>query len=104
MTNRPDKPTTRRKTNTRDVPPAGDDAAVRLITTKHRTYALPVDQAGIPVQDYFPAVEWSGPFASAKIYETTDGPVLALPEAAMSETPRPTSPQKKRRGPQQNLG
>ena len=68
MTNRPDKPTTRRKTNTPDVPPAGDDAAVRLITTKHRTYVLPVDQAGIPVQDYFPGLNGLAPSPAPRCF------------------------------------
>jgi hypothetical protein len=98
MANRPDKPMTRRKTTTRD-PLAGDGAAVRLIFTKHQTYVLPADQAGIPVRNYFPGVDFPGPFAHAKIYETPGGLVAALPEAAFRENPeRPPSGPKKRRG------
>jgi hypothetical protein len=85
MPNRSDKPATRRKTTTRD-PPAGDEAGGRLIFAKHRTYALSADQPGIPVADYFPGAELQGALAQAKIYETPGGPVMALPEAALSET------------------
>ena len=98
MPNRSDKPATRRKTTTRD-PPAGDEAGGRLIFAKHRTYALSADQPGIPVADYFPGAKLPGPLAQAKIYETLGGPVMAIPEAALRESPqRPPSQPTSRRG------
>jgi hypothetical protein len=97
MTKKSDKLTTQRKAPTSDLS-AGDDAAVRLIFTKHRTYALPADQPGIPVRDYFPGAELPGPLADAKIYETSDGPVMAIPEAALSETSQRPTTMKKHRG------
>jgi hypothetical protein len=95
---KPDKPMTRRTTMTAE-PSAGDSPGVRLIYTKHRTYALPADQAGIPVRDYFPGVELPGPLAHANVYETSDGLVAAIPEAALRENlERPPSQPTTRRG------
>ena len=98
MADKSDMPSTPRKSKTYE-PLVGDGQGVRLIFTKHRTYALPADQAGIPVQDYFPGVELPGPLAHAKIYETSGGPVAAIPEAVLNENAlRPTSLKKRRRG------
>jgi hypothetical protein len=103
MADKSDMPSTRRKSTTHD-PLVGDGQGVRLIFTKHRTYALPGDQAGIPVQAYFPGVELPGPLAHAKIYEASGGLVAAIPEAALNaQHPTPTL-KKRRRGRLPSLG
>jgi hypothetical protein len=71
-------------------------SAMRLIFTKHRTYAVPETQPGIPVQTYFPGVAWPEPLANAKVYETSGGPVLAIPEDALAKGPMQPSASRKR--------
>jgi hypothetical protein len=51
----------------------------RQIVTKHRIYELAPDAEGVPIGDYFPRVTtWPEGFAGAKVYETSDGPVIAV--------------------------
>jgi hypothetical protein len=52
---------------------------MRIIRTKYRTYELPDDAQGIPAEQYFPGVELAAPLTGAKVYQTSDGPVVALP-------------------------
>jgi hypothetical protein len=53
----------------------------RMIVTKYRAYKLAPDQKGTPIAEYFPAVRsWPEGTKGAKVYETPDGPVIAVPE------------------------
>ena len=52
---------------------------MRVITTKYKTYVLPLTVRGIPIEDHFPGVDWPAPLRGAKIYPTEDGEVLAIP-------------------------
>jgi hypothetical protein len=51
----------------------------RQIVTKHRIYELAPNAQGVPIEDYFPGVTWPEPFTGAKVYDTGDGPVIAMP-------------------------
>ena len=64
----------------------------RQIVTKHRIYELAPDAEGVPIEEYFPKVAtWPEGFAGAKVYVTSEGPVIALrPEFHRSEPPKPS--------------
>ena len=53
----------------------------RRIRTKYKTYELPPDAQGVPVEEYFVGVTLPEPLkgSGAKVYETADGPVVAMP-------------------------
>jgi hypothetical protein len=52
----------------------------RVIVTKHRIYALASDQQGVPGEEYFTGVTLLAPLtgSGAKVYDTADGPVIAM--------------------------
>jgi hypothetical protein len=54
---------------------------MRVIVTKYRTYELAPDEQGVPVEQYFPGATLPIPLkgSGAKVYETRDGPVIAMP-------------------------
>jgi hypothetical protein len=54
--------------------PHGQD---RVIVTKYRTYELPADAQSVP--KYFAGVTLPEPLSRATVYETSDGPVVAMP-------------------------
>lgn len=53
----------------------------RQIVTKYRVYELAPDAEGVPVEDYFSlkVLQKYPQLAGAKVYETSDGPVVAMP-------------------------
>jgi hypothetical protein len=54
----------------------------RQIITKRRIYEIAADAEGVPIVEYFKGLklEMLPPeCAQAKVYQTADGPVLALP-------------------------
>ena len=53
----------------------------RVIITKRKTYRLPKDQQGQPVEEAWPNAKVPPSLQGAKIYQTEDGPVVAMPEA-----------------------
>jgi hypothetical protein len=69
------KAMTRKRTNQ----PRSAEAAMRVITTKHKTYVLPASIAGTPIKDAFPEVKFPPHLEDAKLYPTPDGEVLAVP-------------------------
>ena len=54
----------------------------RLVVTKHRTYHIPADVKGMPIEEYLPDTNLPDTLKGAKVYLTKDGPVIArqLPE------------------------
>jgi hypothetical protein len=62
----------------------------RQIVTKHRIYELPADAQGVPVEEYFPDITLPlpEPLRGAKVYETSDGPVVAMPSRRPARKPR----------------
>jgi hypothetical protein len=63
----------------------------RVIVTKHRIYELPSDAQGVPVEEYFAGVTLPEPLkgSGAKVYETADGPVLAMPRRRKQRSAEP---------------
>jgi len=63
----------------------------RVIVTKHRTYKLAADAQGVPVEKYFAGVTLPEPIkgSGAKVYETADGPVLAMPRRRKRRSAEP---------------
>jgi hypothetical protein len=59
-------------------PPRDAAAPVRVITTKHKTYVLPLSVPGTPIEDRFPGVELPAPLRGANFYPTEDGEVVAV--------------------------
>jgi hypothetical protein len=62
----------------------------RVIITKYRVYELDPDAQGIPIMEYFKNAKLDAlpePFRRAKVYDTPDGPVIALPDQ-----PKPPEP------------
>jgi hypothetical protein len=51
-----------------------------VIITKRKTYILPENQQGQPVEEAWPKANIPASLRGAKIYQTEDGPVVALPE------------------------
>jgi hypothetical protein len=54
----------------------------RQIVTKHRIYEIPMDAEGVPIAEYFKDLKLEmlpREFAAAKVYQTPDGPVVAIP-------------------------
>lgn len=49
----------------------------RFIVTKRRTYRVPGDVQGTPVEEYFSDATLPRSLQGAKVYETEDGPVIA---------------------------
>jgi hypothetical protein len=54
---------------------------MRVIVTKRRIYELTPDAQGVPVEQYFAGATLPTPLkgSGAKVYETSDGPVIAIP-------------------------
>ena len=52
----------------------------RVIITKRKTYILPEHQQGQPVKEAWPRTAIPASLRGARIYQTEDGPVIALPE------------------------
>jgi hypothetical protein len=54
---------------------------MRVIVTKHRIYELAPDEHGVPVEQYFAGATLPTPLkgSGAKVYDTSDGPVIAMP-------------------------
>ena len=71
---------------------------MRVVVTKYRTYELAPDQQGVPVEQYFPGVTLPIPLkgSGAKVYETRDGPVIAMPSIppVRREAPKPRQSKK----------
>jgi hypothetical protein len=59
-------------------PPREAAAAVRLITTKRKTYVLPLSVPGTPIEKRFPGVKLPVQLQGAKFYPTEDGEVVAV--------------------------
>ena len=61
----------------------------RVIITKYRTFKLPAAAQGVPVADYFLGVTLPEPLrrSGAKVYETSDGPVVAMPTSSRTFEP-----------------
>lgn len=53
----------------------------RVIITKRKTYTLPADRQGQPIEEAWPRAAIPASLKGAKIYQTEDGPVVAKPEA-----------------------
>jgi hypothetical protein len=67
------------KTNRKDNAGAKDESQlVRIIQTKYTTYVLPASVKGIPITEYFPGVTFPEPMKGGKVYQTEDGPVIAM--------------------------
>jgi hypothetical protein len=56
---------------------------MRVIVTKYRIYELAPDEQGVPVEQYFAGVALPAPLkgSGAKVYDTGDGPVIAIPSS-----------------------
>jgi hypothetical protein len=52
----------------------------RVIITKRKIYRLPGDQQGQPVEEAWPNANIPARLKGAKIYQTEDGPVVAVPD------------------------
>ena len=54
----------------------------RTIITKHKTYEIPIENEGTPIEQYFTNVDVSDALQGARVYQTEDGAVIAhkLPE------------------------
>ena len=52
----------------------------RVIITKRKTYILPEDQQGQPVEKAWPNAKIPASLKGAKIYQTQEGPVVAIPD------------------------
>ena len=63
---------------------------MRRIVTKYRVYELASDEQGVPVEQYFAGVTLPAPLegSGAKVYDTPDGPVIALPSPRRRAAPR----------------
>jgi hypothetical protein len=74
---------------------------MRVIVTKYRIYELAADEQGVPVEQYFTGATLPTPLkgSGAKVYDTSDGPVIAMPsippvrraarKPRQSKTPQP---------------
>lgn len=49
----------------------------RTIINKHKTYEIPIENEGTPIEQYFPNVEVSDTLQGARVYQTEDGAVIA---------------------------
>lgn len=59
---------------------AAGDPQKRVIVTKYCIYELAHDAKGIPIEEAFPKIkDWPEAMKDAKLYETEDGPVIAMP-------------------------
>jgi hypothetical protein len=65
---------------------------MRIIRTKYQTYELPDAAKGVPIEEYWPGVDLPAPIkgSGAKVYQTPDGPVIAMP--ARAKKPRAVKP------------
>jgi hypothetical protein len=72
------------------TPPAiGKSGPWRTIITKHgRIYELDPNQQGIPVDEYYPGVTLPAALKGAKVYDTKDGTVIAIPSTPAAQKPR----------------
>lgn len=52
----------------------------RVILTKRKTYILPEDRQGQPVEEAWPNARIPASLRGAKIYQTQDGPVITIAE------------------------
>ena len=52
----------------------------RVIIAKRKLYSIPEDQQGQPVEEAWPNAKIPASLKGAKIYQTEDGPVVAIPE------------------------
>jgi hypothetical protein len=57
------------------------DDTDRVIVTKHETYVLREGEEGQPIEEAWPNTAIPDRIKGAKIYETEDGPVVALPSS-----------------------
>jgi hypothetical protein len=55
------------------------DDTDRVIITKRKTYTLPADAQGQPIEQALPKARIPASLKGAKIYQTEDGPVIACP-------------------------
>lgn len=55
------------------------DDTGRVIITKRKTYILPEDAQGQPIEQAWPKAAIPASLKGAKLYETEDGPVVAKP-------------------------
>ena len=53
----------------------------RFIQTKDKTYVLPADAVGVPVEERYPGATLPASMKGARIYQTEDGPVIARPDS-----------------------
>jgi hypothetical protein len=60
---------------------------MRVIVTKRRIYELASDEQGVPVEEYFAGVTLPETIKGAKVYDTVDGPVVAMPGATLTAPP-----------------
>jgi hypothetical protein len=61
------------------MPSQGMDETGRVIITKRKTYVLPEDAQGQPIEQAWPKARIPASLTGAKIYQTNDGPVIAKP-------------------------
>jgi hypothetical protein len=72
---------------------------MRVIITKYRIYELAADEQGVPVEQYFANAALPPPLkdSGAKVYDTMDGPVIAMPggrgQCAARKPPHSKKPQ-----------
>jgi hypothetical protein len=52
----------------------------RVIITKRKTYRLPEEQQGQPLEEAWPKARIPSHLKGAKLCQTEDGPVVALPD------------------------
>jgi hypothetical protein len=60
----------------------------RVIVTKYRTYELAADAQGVPVEEYWPDIKMTDWLKGAKVYQTQDGSVVAMPSRQAVRNPR----------------
>ena len=68
---------------------------MRVIVTKYKIYELNPDERGVPVEQYFTGVTLPAPLkgSGAKVYQTQDGPVVAMPRRAIRKPRQSKKPQ-----------
>jgi hypothetical protein len=52
----------------------------RVVVTKNKTYHLPADRRGMPIEECYPGIKLPKSLQGAKIYLTDDGPVAVVPQ------------------------
>jgi hypothetical protein len=55
------------------------DKTTRVIVTKRKTYTLPEDAEGNPIDQAWSKAAISDSLRGTKVYQTEDGPVIARP-------------------------